>query len=69
MTTGGSPGPVLYADPPPPTPEIGTKVLDHRRQRRLKANLLEPLEGQKMGFHPMCLYSKYSVFSGEPNDG
>ena len=31
--------------------------------------LLELVEGEKMGFHPMCLYSKYSVFSGEPNNG
>ena len=62
---------VLYADPPLPPPplEIGTEVPDHQRQRRPKANLLEPLDGQKMGFHPMCLYSKYSVFSGESNDG
>ena len=31
--------------------------------------LLELVEGKKMGLHPMCLYSKYSVFSGEPNNG
>ena len=69
---GGRRARVLYTDSPPSPPpslEIGTEVPDHQRQRRPKANLLEPLEGQKMGFHPMCLYSKYSVFSGEPNDG
>ena len=54
---------------PNPSLEIGWKVLDHGRQRRPKENLLELVEGEKMGFHPMCLYSKYSVFSGEPNNG
>ena len=39
------------------------------RQRRPKEILLELVEGEKRGFHPMCLYSKYSVFSGEPNNG
>ena len=57
------------APPPPPTLEIGTKVLDHWRQRRLKENLLDLVEGEKMGFHPKWLYSKYSVFSGESNNG
>ena len=70
---GGSPGPgPLRRIPPPlppPTLEIGTEVPDHQRQKHPEANLLEPLEGQKMGFHPMCLYSKYSIFSGEPNYG
>ena len=51
---GGRRARVLYADsPPPPSPttlEIGTEVPDHQRQRRPKANLLEPLEGQKMGY-------------------
>ena len=50
----------LYADPPPL--EIGWKVPDHGRRRRPKQILLELVEGEKMGFHPMCLYSKYSVF-------
>ena len=63
---GGLQARVLYADPPPL--EIGTKVLDHQRQRRPKENLLNRVEGEKMGFHPRCLYSKYSVFSGEPNN-
>ena len=31
---GGRRARVLYADPSPPTLEIGTKVPDHRRQRR-----------------------------------
>ena len=68
---GGLPGPAPLRRLPPPHPtlEIGTEVPDHQRQRRPKANLLDLVKGQKMGFHPMCLYSKYSVFSGEPNDG
>ena len=56
----------LYANspplPPPPSLEIGWKVPDHGRQRRPKEILLELAEGEKMGFHPMYLYSKYSVF-------
>ena len=58
----------LYADspplpPPPPSLEIGWKVPDHGRRRRPKQILLELVESEKMGFHPiMCLYSKYSVF-------
>ena len=47
--------------PPPPSLEIGWKVPDHGRRRRLKQILLELVEGEKIGFHPMCLYSKYSV--------
>ena len=68
---GGRQARVLYADSPPPPPslEIGTEVPDHQRQRRPKANLLDLVEGEKLGFHPMCLYSKYSVFVGEPNSG
>ena len=60
--TGGSPGPDPLRRPPPPSLEIGWKVPDHGRQRRPKENLLELVEGEKMGFHPMCLHSKYSVF-------
>ena len=65
--TGGSPAPDPLRRPPPPPPpphslEIGPKVPDHGRRRRLKQTLLEPVEGEKMGYHPMCLYSKYSVF-------
>ena len=48
--------------PPPPSLEIGWKVPDHGCQRRPREILLELAEGEKMGFHPMCLYSKYSVF-------
>ena len=58
----------LYADPPPSPPPLlgfGPEVPDHGRRRRPK----EILEGEKMGFHPMCLYSKYSFFLGEPNSG
>ena len=63
--TGGSPGPDPLRRlpplplPPPPSLEIGWKVPDHGRQREI---MLELAEGEKMGFHPMCLYSKYSVF-------
>ena len=38
-------------------------------RRRPKEILLDLVEGEKMVFHPMCLYSKCSVFSGEPNNG
>ena len=38
-----------------PPLEIGWKVLDHGRQRRRKKNLLDLVEGEKMGFHLMCL--------------
>ena len=31
-----------------------------------KQNLLDLVEGEKMGFHPMCLYSKCSAFSENP---
>ena len=48
--------------PPPPSLEIGWKVPDHGRQRRPKEILLDLVEGEKMVFHPMCLYSKCSVF-------
>ena len=62
-TTGGSPAPdPLRRLPPPPPLEIGWKVPDHGRQRRPKGNLLELVEGEKMGFRPTRLYSKYSVF-------
>ena len=63
--TGGSPAPDplrrLPPLPPPPPLEIGPKVPDHGRRRRPKQILLEPVEDEKMGYHPMCLYSKYSV--------
>ena len=36
---------------------------------RHKENLLHLAEGEKMGFHPMCLSSKYSDFSGELSNG
>ena len=34
-----------------------------------KENFLHLPEGEKLGFHPMCLYSKHSDFSGELNSG
>ena len=34
-----------------------------------QGNLLLLAKGEKMGFHPMCLYSKYSEFSGEFYNG
>ena len=60
---GGSPGPgLLRRPPPPPTLEIGTEVPDHQRQRRPKANLLEPLES-KNGFSPyVCILKILSFF-------
>ena len=48
---------------------FGLEVPDHGRRRRPKEILLDLVEGEKMGFHPMCLYSKYSVFLGEPHSG
>ena len=58
---GGSPRPDPLPQPPPPPslPEFGRKVPDHGRQRRPKENLLDLVEGDKIGFHLMCLYSKY----------
>ena len=35
---------------------------------RHKENLLHLTQSEKLGFHPMCLYSKYSDFS-ELNNG
>ena len=71
--TGGTPAPDplrrLPPSPSPPSLEIGWKVPDHERRRRPKEILLDLVQGEKMGFHPMCLYSKCSVFGGEPNSG
>ena len=64
----GAPG----LDPLPPPPsllEFGPRVPDHGRQRRPEENLLDLVEADKMGFHPMCLYSKCSDFSGDLNIG
>ena len=66
---GGCRARVLYADPPPPTLEIGTKVPDHRRQRRRKQIFPDVAKGKKLCFHSMCLYSIHSEFSGEINNG
>ena len=71
-STGGRRDRTLYADPPPPPPSLpgfGPEVPDHGRRRRPKEILLDLVEGEKLGFCPMCLYSKYSVFLGEPNSG
>ena len=66
MGGGGAPGPDPLRRPPPPSLlGFGWGVPDHGRQRRPKEILLDLVEGEKMGFHPMCLYSKYSVFLGE----
>ena len=80
--TGGPPGPdPLRRLPPPPSlpapplltidplPGFGPEVPDHGRRRRPKEILLDLVEGEKLGFCPMCLYSKYPVFLGEPNSG
>ena len=72
--TGGPLGldPLRRLPPPPPPPPsllgFGPEVPDHGRRRRPKEILLDLIEGE-MGFHPMCLYSKYSVFLGEPHSG
>ena len=44
LGTGGSPGPGPLRRPPPPL-EIGTKVPDHRRQRRRKQNFPDVAKG------------------------
>ena len=60
---GGAPGPdPLRRLPPPSLLGFGPEVPDHGRRRRPKEILLDLVEGEKMGFHPMCVYSKYSVF-------
>ena len=67
---GGRRDRTLYADLPPPSLlGFGPEVPDHGRQRRPEEILLDLVEGENMGFHPMCLYSKYAVFLGEPNGG
>ena len=66
---GGAPGPDPLHRPSPPPAGFGWEVPDHGRRRRPKEILFELVEGEKMGFHRMCLYSKYSGFSGEPNNG
>ena len=56
---GGAPGPdPLRRLPPPPLLGFGPEVPDHGRQRRPKEILLDLIEGEKMGFHRMCLYSR-----------
>ena len=48
---------------------FGPKVPDLGRRRRPKDILLLLVEGEKEGFHPMCLYSKYSTFLAAPTSG
>ena len=71
LCTGGGGGRqdrTLYADPPPPPSllEFGWEVPDHRRQRRPKENLLDLVEGEKMGFHPMSILKMLSFFQENP---
>ena len=71
---GGALGPDLLRrlTPPPPPPShsllcFGWKVPEHGRRTPPKEILLGLLESEIMGFHPLCLYPKSSVFLGEPN--
>ena len=61
---GAGTGPFTPTPPPssPPSLEIGWKVPHHGRRRRPKEIVPDLVEGEKMGFRPMCLYSKCSVF-------
>ena len=67
---GGCQARALDADPFPPS-AWKLEVLDHGRQRRPQEILLDEGEKdcEKMCFHPMCLCSIYSEFSGEINNG
>ena len=55
------PGSLTLTPPPSPPPslEIGRKVLDHRRQRRCKQLLLDLAKGKKCVFTP-CVYTQYT---------
>ena len=44
-------------------------VPDHWCQRRREEISFDVALGKKLGFHPMCLYSIYSEFSGEFDSG
>ena len=70
-TVEGLPGLDPLCRPPPhPLPiAFGWEVSDHGRQMRGKEILLELVESEKMGFQPIFLYSKYSVFPRETNNG
>ena len=64
---GGRRHRTLYADStplplPPPSLEIGWKVPDHGRQRRPKQILLELVEVEKVGFHPVSILKILSFF-------
>ena len=71
-TGGGAPGPDPLRRPPPPHPPPCWFLAGKCRTMGAegpKEILLELVEGEKMGFQPMCPYSNYSGFSGEPNNG
>ena len=53
-THGGVARPGSFTPNPPPPLEIGTKVLDHRLQRRRKQILPHVAKGKTLCFHPMC---------------
>ena len=60
---GAGTGPFTPTPPPPPCWILAGKCQTMGAERRPKEILLEL---EKMGFHPMCLYSKYSVFEENP---
>ena len=59
---GAGTGPFTLTPPPPSLLVFGWEVPDHGRQRRPKELLLELVEGEKMGFQPMCMYSNFPIF-------
>ena len=73
LTGGGGAGTGPFTPTPPPPPPcwvLARKCRTMGTEGALrKFCLLDLVDGEKMGFHPMCLYSKYSVFLGELNSG